>query len=316
MHLLTFFSRFIYWNLKKHPLKLSIIILLLSIAGYTGYNFIQIKGFRGKNDLVAALRINESDRILINKIAFITKRENLTDSGTYYLLKISNKRVKEYYNICNADATIKSFFRHPVIDGAYSGFAINNNTIVTAGHIIKYASASELRVVYGYCFLDINSFEIRIKKEDVFLVDSITTNYRQTITSSDYAALHINNSKTIPSYRIVSINASDNVTDKRLYMAGYSLGMPLTYDNTATLIKQKEKPLVYTVNGDSFKGNSGGPLFYLEDNQMFVIGIVVRSNPDTIYNEISKCNNINIDQDFDMKIPFVSVVKINNILNI
>lgn len=212
-------------------------------------------------------KVTATQRINAPKVACLVHKNKLVPytNGTFNLKK--DKTLGGYYELCNTE---QRFFDEPLISFG-SGFAISPDTFVTAGHCLNNIKFEDIRIVYGYQVNTGNNINLVIKAQDIYYPIQVTTPALLN-KQIDVALLKLN--KKVPIERVVKYRRAGKVaSEDKLYVIGHPCGLPLKFTLNASIVNNSPKAFFVT-NADTYKGNSGSPVFNASGD--FVEGILVR----------------------------------------
>lgn len=154
-----------------------------------------------------------------------------------------------------------------------SGFAVNDSTIVTAGHCGDAILNSYL--IFGYQSSGTNLYSLSAPDSLVYRVKSI----KKRIKTSTVDFLVLTVDKKIPTHRIAAVNTSFKPrTGTKVYCVGYPCGLPVKMTSGATI--RANRGTYFTTNLDTYGGNSGSAVFNQSTNR--IEGILVRGEDDFV----------------------------------
>jgi len=204
-------------------------------------------------------------------VVAIIDRDSLSrqSDGSYLLVHMMN--YKEKYNLC---ARKEEFFLDEQSCPDCTGFAISPNLVASAGHCLDNAKPKKYYLVFDYRQEDIPLYTSRGIPDS--LVYEITEVLQRPKGSTDYSVSRVN--KPIPSRRIATLSNSQHFTnDTHFYVLGFPCGLPMKYTDQSSL-RSDTDPNFFVINSNTYKGNSGSPVFNSLTNE--VEGILVRGNID------------------------------------
>ena len=182
----------------------------------------------------------------------------------------------------------EKLFKDDKILSFCSGFLVSNSLLLTAGHCIEEngnLSKDNIYVVFGWK-RDKNKFNLEFDKEDVYEVSDVIM--RKLDQYEDWAILRLSketNKKPLVLDRLDLYGIGDDI-----FAIGYPLGITVKLADNAKIYNIIGNKLI--ANLDTFKGNSGSPVFNLYNR---VIGILV-SGKDDFY--------VIVPQDLELKLSY------------
>ena len=158
-----------------------------------------------------------------------------------------------------------------------SGFLVNENTIITAGHCIATASeCSSARFVFGFNMKNANQSSWEISSNDVYRCHSVVHSVSLE-KAEDFAVIKLD--RPVKNHKPVKYRTTGTpaVGDK-LTVMGYPSGLPLKIAGGAAV--RAISPAFLTANLDTYGGNSGSAVFNTTTG--VVEGILVRGDVDFV----------------------------------
>lgn len=158
-----------------------------------------------------------------------------------------------------------------------TAFAIASDIILTAGHCINDRNYKNFMILYDFNILGHDqNVKTSVNKNSVYkIVDFLDQGVLKGI---DFAVLKID--RPVPKNMILSIRSTGKVPDNsKLYVAGYPDGLPLKIATNGE-IRDNQNSMFFVTNLDTYKGNSGSPVFDSLSHK--VEGILVRGEQDFI----------------------------------
>lgn len=233
-----------------------------------------IKSLYGKDD-----RFNLFDDSITNeikadakKVACIIERNqlNFNSDGTFTL------KLGRSYGSKNLLCNTENFWTEPTLSFC-SGFAISEKLFATAGHCINPNNLEKVLIIYGYYMIDSTTPNIKINPKDIYEpVKIIRREFGNTSNLNDYCVVEVN--KTFDNFRIASIRLTGKIADNSIvHVIGHPSGLPIKVALNAKIFNNSITNY-FTINSDTYSGNSGSPVFNSIDHT--VEGILVRGSMD------------------------------------
>jgi hypothetical protein len=214
-----------------------------------------------------------------DKVACLINKNQLKQNpdGTFSI--IVSQLFGEAYGLCDDE----NFVNEPVVPFC-SGFAVSKKLFVTAGHCIDNTTLGNTLIVYGFRMkskLDVN---IIINQNDIYEPIRIVKRELES-TTNDYSILEIK--QTFAENRIASIRRTGKIADNdKVHVIGYPSGLPIKVTLNANVFNNGY-PNYFTINSDTYQGNSGSPVFNSVSH--IVEGILVRGEKDFRYIRLNNC---------------------------
>jgi len=160
-----------------------------------------------------------------------------------------------------------------------SGFLVDADLVLTAGHCAATLRCSELNIVFGYHYTG-DGQPARLTGDDVYrCAEVLAFEVPGAGTQLDYGWLRLDRPVTADKTPLpIARSAQPIETDERLQLLGHPGGVPLKVQLAVKPLSARSATLDYFVTAaDAFEGDSGGPL--LRDGRQ-VVGILARGNSD------------------------------------
>lgn len=177
--------------------------------------------------------------------------------------------LKSIYSLCNDEPFCNQYI------GPYcTGFAVSSKLIASAGHCMKGMSLDDFVCIFGYRLNSVSDSSVRFTAEQVYYPESVINGL--TTQSKDYLLVTVKG--TIPASRISAIDKKEVAMPmKNIYVIGHPCGLPIKVADNAE-VRNNDNPDFFVTNLDTYKGNSGSPVYSSLTNQ--VIGILVGGEHD------------------------------------
>ncbi len=164
------------------------------------------------------------------------------------------------YSLC----TNERFIAQPAV-ATCSAFAINDSTIITAGHCIDSRSLPNYYFVFDF-IVDLNGRpKLHFPESCVYKGISLVRKY-DPVRDQDICIIRVN--KRIDRRRVpkISLNSAANL-NSTYYVIGCPGGIPLKLAGRARLTNNSN-PVWFLVSSDTYSGNSGSPVFNYQTNEV------------------------------------------------
>ncbi|MBF0316374.1 MAG: trypsin-like peptidase domain-containing protein [Oligoflexia bacterium] len=189
-------------------------------------------------------------------------------------------------------------FRDQVTPAHCTGFLVAPDIVITAGHCIKNQDDCSENS-FAFDFND-ESTRKNEKGETIFFIKSSDVYHCKEVVAQRY-------DPTMVDMRDFSIIRLDRkVTDRvplkvrregriseteELVLVGHPWGMPMKIATGAS-IRKNDNDIFFTATTDSFKGNSGSPVFNAKSGE--VEGVLVRGEVDYEYDDSLNCIKVKV----------------------
>ena len=173
-------------------------------------------------------------------------------------------------------------FRDQPFGGFCSGFAVNRNQIVTAGHcVINNESLKKFYVVFNFQKNSPADTKTIFTVDEVYIADDIVK--RTDSSDFDFAILRVNRPMKINSF--AKIRSSKITLGESIFVAGHPCGWPIKVADLAKTTRVPSERVFYT-DLDTFQGNSGSAVYDVNSN---IIGILLKGSKDFDKKQLRKC---------------------------
>lgn len=186
--------------------------------------------------------------------------------------------IKSVYGLCDDEPFCNQYV------GPYcTGFAVSPKMIASAGHCMKGVSLNDFVCIFGYRLNSSDSTVTRFSADQVYYPDSVINGL--TTQSKDYLLVKVKG--TIPASHISAIDKKEVAMPmKNIYVIGHPWGLPAKVAGNAE-VRSNDNPDFFIANLDTYKGNSGSPVYSSSTNQ--VIGILVGGERDLQTIPVENC---------------------------
>ncbi len=207
-------------------------------------------------------------------VAAVVHRDylNALPDGTFELK--GYKTLREKYGLCPGEA----FFQQPSTANC-SAFAVNDSTLVTAGHCFTEQTAKNYYFIFDYIVGDDNLPSGKFLAAQVYTAKSVRR-YYDPPNNRDLCVVRL--SRKLPRQRVRELNLAGPCDPLgSYYVIGCPGGVPLKLAGKAKIMSNLH-PAYFTVDSDTYKGNSGSPVFNALTNK--VEGYLIEGGRDFIRN--------------------------------
>jgi V8-like Glu-specific endopeptidase len=203
-------------------------------------------------------------------------------------LGLVTERYGPFFGLC----TSERFYDQPAAPFC-TVFLVKKNIVVTAGHCLRSqglctegdADISQFRVLFGFRKLADGTVKTEFAAGDLYSVAEVISH--KCTASEDWAILRLD--RDVTGVSPLTIRQSGQIPNKEdVYVVGHPQGLPLKFADGA-FVRSNQDPLFFTSNLDTYRGNSGSPVFSLNTHE--IEGILVRGGQDfeLVFNGDTQC---------------------------
>lgn len=199
----------------------------------------------------------------------LMRAESISINGN--TANIRENIIGQYYNLC----TDEPFYDQN--SAAFcSGFLVDENTIVTAGHCVRSQdSCNTTKFVFGFAKQSPSDRTLQVPAQEVYsckqLVHSVANSYGE-----DFAVVKLD--RPVVGHSAVTLASNNPEVGAPLTVIGHPSGLPTKVSGGAEVRSLRAEYLV--ANLDTYGGNSGSAVF--NTNTGAVEGILVRGESDYV----------------------------------
>jgi hypothetical protein len=201
---------------------------------------------------------------------------------------------------------------HHAYKSACSGFLVGKDLLATAGHCMDNQFSCDNQLIAFDVDADSEiSRGFKTQEENIYHCKEIVAHFKQKGSMKDYAVIRLDRETD---RQPLKVRTSGKITTKdQVFLLGHPLGLPLVFSPSAE-ISDNSNPVYFKTRVNSFRGNSGSPLFNAKT--FLVEGILVRGEEDLQFDEINQCQRYAkyLSTDVDFKLKGESVTRIKYIL--
>jgi V8-like Glu-specific endopeptidase len=204
-------------------------------------------------------------------VAIICLKDNLVEERNGF----SELKVKNYgktYNLCDNEP----FHDQPISKGvSFTGFLVSEDTIATAGHVVKGRRLADLRFVFGFKMEGPYAPVIRVPNEYIYKGVEVPKKVYRSLNKDDRAdwAL-VKLDRKVVCYPSAKLSRKRIFNDQPIYVLGHPAGLPMKYAPGARI--EQVNGACFGAKLDIYSGNSGSPVFSSDTHE--VVGMVVRGD--------------------------------------
>jgi len=237
---------------------------------------------------------------LDSTVVLLTPGQVSPSTGGGYDIDIySNGTLGERFDLCPSER-----FADQPTPGFCSGFQVGPDLIATAGHCIRTASdCANTTFVFGFQVPSAGVVVGWVPADNVYTCDQIVA--RVETSTVDFAVVRtdrpIVGHAALPLRRQGAVETDANAV--ALFDASNMAGLPVKATGGPTPVGvtglsgatvKASSPGYFEANVDVFAGNSGSAVVSVDAGGMFnfVEGVLVRGNPDWVWNSICNVSNV------------------------
>lgn len=209
---------------------------------------------------------------LADSTVALVKSYDVTDMGNGNF-SLRGKSFADQYNLCPSEP-----FRTQQSAAFCSGFLVNEDTIVTAGHCVRSAAdCAGTKFVFGFAIRDASgTIPMNHAADQVYSCQSVVRT-EQVNSGADFAVIKLD--RRVMNHRpLVLRHEGAAVVGDPLVVIGHPSGLPTKVSPGARV--RSIQPAYLVANLDTYGGNSGSAVFNDQDGK--VEGILVRGERDFI----------------------------------
>jgi len=264
----------------------SLIILIFCLINFA--NAQSNKAIYGNDDRLDFIEINNPlhKKWALATAAMISKFTAREDYNNPNIYKIKSKMLQQN-GVCEYQR-----FSRQLTAADCSGFLINEDTLVTAGHCVRHKQdCKDWFWVFdyrsGYAPEGYNPYKIgrtiRIEAKNVYSCKKIIKTEVISSTGQDFAVIKLD--RKVLDREPLQIRKTGRVgQNANLVIAGYPSGLPVKVADNARVRKNDDALTYFVATTDSFVGNSGSAV--INEDTGLVEGILVRGEEDYEYQKL------------------------------
>ena len=191
--------------------------------------------------------------------------------------EVPSKKFGEQMILCEGEP-----FWHQPIAADCSGFLIDEDIVITAGHCVRVEGYCHLTsFIFDYSYRKESDNPTKVPKENVYQCKRLIHSQANGVTNNDFAVIQLDRKvkdrSPLPYRQQGQIQVGDKVT-----VIGHPFGLPTKFADDAT-VRETFDSIYFKTNLDTFAGNSGSPIF--NENTGLVEGILVRGDVDFVFED-------------------------------
>ena len=177
--------------------------------------------------------------------------------------------------------TTERFYAQPQ-GGFCTGFLVAKDVIATAAHCLDYNRCSELVFSFDYSYANQTSGKIeKISKNRHYRCQEVLIKDSRV----DFALIQLD--RDVIGRTPLKLSLRSTKVGEDLFMIGHPKGLPLKVAGGAYVRSNIEDQTFFMANTDSYRGNSGSPVFNAQTNE--VEGILVNGETDYVLDQNLNC---------------------------
>lgn len=237
----------------------------------------------GNDDRIDVFEADSFARELAQSTA--AQIDNMTMRKEGDLRRVLSFSLKVAYNLCDNER----FVEQPT-GAACSGFLVGPDLLITAGHCVQDSDDCDgASWVFDYKMENASQAPLYVSEKNIYACKKVLAQkYNPNVTKypEDYALIRLD--RPVVGRTPLKLNLNGKVDSKAsLLLIGNPQGLP-TKVAYGGKIRKNDNPIFFTVNVDSFVGNSGSAIFNVDTG--LVEGILVRGDQDLYKDNELKCN--------------------------
>jgi len=260
-------------------LKSSLLLLTLTLNAYSSTKVIY-----GEDNRVDVFESTNSQYVELSKSTAAMIPSYKVKEINSYEVELGGTTL-EQRGMCASE----KFSQQPTTANC-SGFLVDKDKLVTAGHCIKTQSDCDGSVwVFDFKVEYSDQSKVVVDKSSVYKCKKIISQSLDSSTQNDYAFIELE--KVVTDRKPLKLRKSGKaqVGDK-LVVIGHPTGLPTKIADGASV--RKVNDIYFTANLDTYGGNSGSAVFNATTG--LIEGILVRGDTDYVYDSSQGCQVSNV----------------------
>lgn len=228
-----------------------------------------VKGIYGTDNRIEAYMADKNLQRAANSTAAFFAADQLEATDRGYRL-IPGLTLKDN-NWCDSEP----FVNQPT-QAFCSGFLVDKDVLVTAGHCVKAMDIKDMRIVFGYQLGENKVPQNQFSSQDVYKIKEVLE--VNNAGGNDWGVVRLDRATSRP---VPAIRRGETPLATNLTVIGYPLGLPLKIAEGGTVFAYEGSML--KTNLDAYHGNSGSPVFNTDSIQRgkpMIEGILVNGADD------------------------------------
>ncbi len=207
----------------------------------------------------------------------LIKRSYLVVSGSYY--EVQGPSLREGMKLCKSER-----FKGQKQAGFCSGFLVEDDLVVTAGHCFKNITKEcpQTRFVLDYLVSSSDQEGSYVPKSSVFTCKEVLE--KKVSEHSDFSLVRLD--RPVKGRRLPRLRRRGSISvGAKVLAIGSPNGLPLKISRDAVVNRVSKKS--FTANLDVYNGNSGSPVYNQAEH--WIEGILIDGADDYVYDRSHDC---------------------------
>lgn len=158
-------------------------------------------------------------------------------------------------------------------------FLASSDTFITAAHCIENVSCQNFSVIFDWRIEQEGVYPSDINSANVYRCSSVVYDGRER--GYDFALIKLD--REVRGRVPLAVERKEIGKNSYVFVIGYPSGLPVKITSPNTSKIRSVSSTTYVCDLDTFRGNSGSPVF--DETTMKVIGIVIEGESDYIYSD-------------------------------
>jgi len=179
-------------------------------------------------------------------------------------------------------------FRNQPAPAYGSGFLIDDDIIITAGHLACDDDCSSWAIIFGFIMTDPDTAVLTVDASEVYYCNEVLG---RSDGYPDWAIIRLD--RPVTGHEPIPFRTSGQIPDNEpVIVVGHPFGLPRKYDAGAT-VRDNSGVTYFRANADTYMGNSGSVV--INTDTLEVEGILFSGNVDFV--EDGSCDRSNVCPD-------------------
>ncbi|NIM13967.1 MAG: hypothetical protein GTO45_18130 [Candidatus Aminicenantes bacterium] len=203
-------------------------------------------------------------------VVFICLKDNLIEEKNGF----STLKVKNYgktFSLCENEP----FHDQPISKGvSFTGFLVSEDTIATAGHVVKGRKLADLCFVFGFKMEGPYKPVIRVPNENIYRGVEVPHKVYRSLKGDGADWTLVKLDRKVVGHPLAALSKKRIFSNQPIYVLGHPEGLPLKYAPGSRI--EQVNGACFGARLDIYCGNSGSPVFSTDTHE--VVGMVVRGD--------------------------------------